>query len=159
MERTVNARHLRTLLLPLLILPALGYLWPQASLQDSANTPPTWSWPKAEPERNATPLPNNMDLFWPSNTPSSDSQNTDTATAQSDNKSKTGRWSLVGVIRQGTQLNALLQDPKQNILTLKLGDMIDKQRKVNAIHPTQLTWQDNEGKTGVLLLYPNPATE
>lgn len=159
MERTVNARYIRVLLIPVLALPVMGYLWPQASLQDSASNPPPWNWPETEALSVPAPIPENMALFWPGKTPETAAQGTESNTAQNNKNSTAGRWILLGVIRQGTQLNALLQDPKQNILTLKPGDALDEQRRVSAIHPTRMIWMDNEGKTGALLLYPDPVPE
>lgn len=139
-------------------LPLLGYLWPPADAPAPQTAQDPWTWPAAKSAAQPAPPPANLALFWPGAKPAPD---TDSASNAAANK-QTGAhrdWTLIGLIRQGNSLTALVQDPQQNILTLRPGDRLDQERRVSTLEPTRLHWQDNQGRTGQLQLYPAPTSD
>jgi hypothetical protein len=136
----------------LLGLPLLGYLWPLPEPKQPLTSDDAWTWPAAAQYKSPTAAPEKLATFWPGKTPASPKQAGATETA----KGLRHDWRLIGVIRQGRQSSALIQDPEGSILTLKPGDALDPQRRISQIAPTRLRWQDREGKTGELPLYPEP---
>lgn len=136
----------------------LGYLWPQPDTEPLADTAERWSWPEAAARPPRADLPQNLATYWPGRKPTS---STEAQAKEVDSKGDLARhdWQLIGVIRQGDSLSALVQDPQQNILTLNQGDRLDEQRRVSELKPTSLLWRDEDGGTGQLPLYPEPAAE
>ncbi len=136
----------------------LGYLWPQPDTEPLADTAERWSWPEAAARPPRADLPQNLATYWPGRKPTS-STAAEAAAADSQREPTRHDWKLIGVIRQGDNLSALVQDPQQNILMLSPGDRLDEQRSVSELKLTSLLWRDDEGGTGELQLYPEPAAE
>jgi len=154
----MKARLTLAALALMLGLPLIGYFWPQPTptfLQDGEER---WAWPEAAHETPRAELPKNLANYWPGRKPTNSTE-ADPDSADSQQGAARHDWKLIGVIRQGTSLSALVQDPKQNIVTLRPGDRLDEQRSVSELKPTSLLWRDNEGGTGELQLYPEPAAE
>lgn len=132
-------------------LPLLGYLWPLPEPQQPPADDQAWNWPSDAGEPAPTPAPPRLAGFWPGQRPAS----TESAAANEAAAAGAPRaWSLIGVIRQGRQLSALVQDPQGDILTLRPGDALDAQRRVERIEPTRLHWRSATADTGHLPLYP-----
>lgn len=152
----MTARQTFVTLALLLGLPLLGYLWPLPTADQPGSTEDRWAWPEPASSDRHGELPQHLATWWPGKKPPSrtaaDGQGTDSQAARHD-------WTLIGIIRQGNRLSALLQDPQRNILTLGPGDRLDAQRRISELHATSLYWRDDAGATGKLLLYPVPATE
>ncbi len=137
----------------LLGLPLLGYLWPLPAAESLPTDEQSWSWPSDADAPTPTPPPPRLASFWPGQRPAS----TESAAANEAATAGAPRaWSLIGVIRQGRQLSALVQDPQGDILTLRPGDALDAQRRVERIEPTRLHWRSATADTGHLPLYPEP---
>lgn len=139
-------------------LPLVGYLWPQPTLDALKDSEEGWTWPEAASETPRAELPENLANYWPGKKPTNSTE-ADPASADSQRGATQHDWKLIGVIRQGSSLSALVQDPQQNIVTLRPGDRLDEQRRVSELKPTSLLWRDDEGGTGELPLYPEPAAE
>jgi hypothetical protein len=135
----------------------LGYLWPLPNPPTETTDQQAWVWPSAPQPAAATAAPSKLSTYWPGTDASNEADNS--ATDQSQKSTVTHTWRLIGIIRQGKSLSALVQDPKQNIVTLKPGDHLGEARRVSRLEPTRLHWQDNDGRTGALLLYPDPTPE
>ncbi|GAB3394540.1 hypothetical protein [Azotobacter armeniacus] len=150
---------LRPLLPALVLLPGLsllGYLWPLPDPLAAPAGDDTWNWPEPA-ERRQPALPGELATFWPGKAPADPEKATaDAEAAAAAGKDKRQAWTLIGVIRQGRRYSALVQDPQRNILSLAPGDALDGQRRVERIEPTRLHWQDADGQTGALSLYPDP---
>lgn len=138
-------------------LPVIGYLWPQPTPDVLPDANERWAWPEAADQTPRTELPDNLATYWPGKKPTNSAEG-DPASADSQ-RAKQHDWKLIGVIRQGNSLSALVQDPQQNILTLTPGDRLDEQRRVSELKPTALLWRDDEGGTGQLQLFPEPTAE
>jgi len=154
----MNARLTLVAVALALGLALLGYLWPQPTPDALQGADERWAWPEAASETSRSDLPERLGNYWPGKKPTNSTE-ADTAAADSQSGTRRHDWSLIGVIRQGNSLSALVQDPQQNILTLKPGDPLDEQRTVSELKPTALLWRDEEGGTGQLPLYPEPAAD
>jgi len=154
----VNARLTLAAIALASALVLLGYFWPQPSPNDVLAASDDWALPAPLPREPRTELPANLATYWPGRKPTS---STAAATDPADSTPGTTQrdWTLIGIIRQGNSLSALVQDPQRNILTLKTGDRLDEARTVRQLTPTALLWKDAQGGTGELLLYPEPAAE
>lgn len=145
------------LLVLLLGMPLIGYLWPLSSSTIAIAPVDDWTWPSATQPRAAVSAPDKLAVYWPGKAPG----NAESDSAAGDASKRVGAkhaWQLIGIIRQGGSLNALVMDPQQNILVLKAGDALDSQRRVSLIEATRLHWQSPEGQTGVLTLYPQSSS-
>lgn len=150
---------LRPLLPTLALLPGLpliGYLWPLPAPPLASAGDDPWNWP-APLERRQPTLPAELATFWPGRTPADPKQ----AAAGAEAAAAAGKgthqaWTLIGVIGQGRRHSALVQDPQRNIRTLAPGDALDERRRISRIEATRLHWQDTDGQTGTLPLYPDP---
>ncbi len=154
----MNARLILVVLALVLGLPLIGYLWPQPTPDALQHAEERWAWPEAADETPRAELPENLANYWPGKKPTN-STGADALAADSKGQATRRDWTLIGVIRQGNSLSALVQDPQRNILTLRPGDRLDEQRTVSELKPTSLLWRDDEGGTGELPLYPEPAAE
>lgn len=154
----VNARLILAATALALGLALLGYVWPQPSPDAELVVDDNWTLPATTPSERQTDLPANLATYWPGRKPTS-STVAEAAAADSQREPTRHDWKLIGVIRQGDNLSALVQDPQRNILMLSPGDRLDEQRSVSELKLTSLRWRDDEGGTGELQLYPEPAAE
>src|SRR5690606_7673246 len=154
MGQGMNRRLLIALAALVAGLPLLGYLWPLSLAQPEDATGEAWHWPTAATGERAAPAPATLARFWPGSAPS-EAAAAQQAT-QDASRRQGGTWALVGTVRQGARLDALVRDPQQNILTLRPGDAIGDERHIIEVAPTRLWWQGRDGAAGELPLYPEP---
>lgn len=154
----MTARQTLAALALALALPLLGYFWPLPEASPPGDAEDRWTWPEPSAANRHHELPANLANYWPGQKPTS-STAADALAADSKGQAARTDWTLIGIIRQGNSLSALVQDPQRNILTLQPGDPLDEQRRVSDLEPTRLHWHDDEGRTGELPLYPAPAPE
>lgn len=136
----------------------LGYGWPQPSPEAEGLASENWALPATPPSQPRTEPPTNLATYWPGKKPTG-STTAEAAEADSPREPTHHDWKLIGVIHQGDNLSALVQDPQKNILTLSRGDRLDERRSVSELKSTYLLWRDDDGGTGELQLYPEPAAE
>lgn len=151
----MTARQTLAALALALGLPLLGYLWPLPAADLPGDAEDRWTWPEPTAATRHSELPANLASYWPGKKPTN-STAADGQTADSQAEAARRDWTLIGIIRQGDSLSALVQDPQRNILTLQPGDSLDQQRRISDLEPTRLHWHDDEGQTGELPLYPVP---
>lgn len=154
----MNARLILAATALALGLALLGYVWPQPSPDAELVVDDNWTLPATTPSEPRTEPPTNLATYWPGKKPT-DSATAEAAEADSPREPMHHDWKLIGVIHQGDNLSALVQDPQQNILTLSRGDRLDERRSVSELKSTYLLWRDDDGGTGELQLYPEPAAE
>lgn len=132
----------------------LGYLWPVNQTDFAENSVDQWEWTAGDTHDAVRALPNNLARYWPGKKPLSSAEQ---AAASADTTARHD-WMLIGIIRQGGPPSAVVLDPEGKLLTLSIGDRLDEQRQIKALQSTSLIWQDAQGASGALQLYPEPAT-
>lgn len=132
----------------------VGYLWPVSQADFAETAEDQWRWSASAPPVAERPLPGNLTSFWPGKKPLSSAEQ---AAAASAAEGARHDWMLIGIIRQGGPPSAVLLDPEGKLLTLSVGDRLDEQRQIKALQSTSLIWQDAQGVSGALQLYPEPA--
>lgn len=145
-------------LFALLGLALIGFWWPLPEHAGDAQTERPWALPEQPAPTKTTDMPDSLARFWPGRAPT-DGATAQASAADSDSSGKPTDWRLIGIIHQGRAPSALVQDPQQNILTLKPGDRLDATRQVSRLEPTRLFWQGDDGTRGSLPLYPEPAPD
>lgn len=132
----------------------LGYLWPVNQTDFAENSVDQWEWTAGDTHDAVRALPNNLARYWPGKKPLSSAEQ---AAASADTTARHD-WMLIGIIHQGGPPSAVVLDPEGKLLTLSIGDRLDEQRQIKALQSTSLIWQDAQGASGALQLYPEPAT-
>lgn len=132
----------------------LGYLWPVNQADFAENSVDQWEWTAGDTHDAVRALPNNLARYWPGKKPLSSAEQAAAAAAAEGARHD---WMLIGIIRQGGPPSAVLLDPEGKLLTLSVGDRLDEQRQIKALQSTSLIWQDAQGVSGELQLYPEPA--
>lgn len=152
-----NRSYLILALLALgLSLPLLGYVWPLAENLNPPLTEREWQWPTVQATKEVEPQPKLLARFWPVQAPE---KNTAPADAKL-NAPKPASLRLVAIIKQGSQLQALVLTADGELTRLNTGDALDDDRRISAINHSSLSWQsiDKAAPTeGELSLYPRPA--
>ena len=134
----------------------LGYLWPPPQEPAEPVDQEAWVWPNPPPPVVSHSMPSKLNVYWPGTAATIEA---DPAVASAKQGAAAHSWRLIGIIRQGPDRSAQVLDPKQQIVTLNVGDALDAQRRVTAIEATRLRWQNPAGAVGELLLYPQPAAD
>lgn len=138
-----------------IVLPLLGVLTGAADDADqprSAARP--WHWPALPPAPPRPAPPLSLARLWPvTPTDATELALTD-AKAKAALQQQRQPLTLVGIINNGGSLSALVLEQGTRLRTVKTGMLLDKARTVLRIDSDRLHWRDQNGRQGVLTLYP-----
>lgn len=152
----------------MLALPVIGYIWPQPTASSKVIVERDWQWPKAAMPTTVEPQPALLARFWPvqlHDKSSDDKDSVSMPTAQA--------LTLVAIIGQNNDYQALVLTASGKLQTLTTGDALDETRQISAITANTIRWhatkmplnnEDNAAQNasqsqrthGELALFPRP---